>query len=218
MMAACRQGAVEAALATLFPPGVAVASVRITQACASGLWPQERAAIAGAVPSRQAEFAAGRIAARGCLSALGVAPVALPVALDRAAVWPHGISGSISHAGGMAVAVARAGGPLGVDIEEDAALEPDLWSVICTGEELRALPGADRGRWVRRVFSAKEAVFKAQDPARRALFGFDALAVRLTGGGFAGRFVAPVGRFGKGQVVAGRLAATQGLVMTGVAE
>lgn len=216
MTAVDRHGAVAATLLTLFPRGVAVASVRISEAREDDLWPEERAAVAGAVPSRRAEFCAGRAAARRCLSALGQPAAALPMDKDRAAVWPRGIGGSISHAYGLAVAVAREGGPLGIDIEEDAALEPELWPVICTSEELNALPASGRGRWVRHVFSAKEAVFKAQDPARRALFGFDALALQLTDGGFVGRFLAPVGGFRAGQMIEGRLAVSQGLVMAGV--
>ena len=212
-----RHAAVETALLALFPAGVTVAAERVGNGRAGEVWPEEHAAVAGAVPSRQAEFAAGRIAARRCLAALGHPPVALPAGKDRAAIWPPGIFGSISHAGGIAVAVACKAGPVGVDIEADAGLEPDLWPVICTAEELAALPESDRGRWVRHVFSAKEAVFKSQDPERRAIFGFDAVTVRLVDGGFRARFRGDAGGFSAGQVVPGRLATVRGLVLTGVA-
>ncbi len=217
MTAVFRQGAVEAALLALFPPGVAVAVEPVREGSDDDLRPEERTAISGAVPRRRAEFAGGRRAACRCLAGLGHEPVALPVGEDRAPVWPDGICGAISHAGGIAVAVARRGGMLGVDIEEDAGLEAELWPLICGIDELAALPEFDRGRWVRHVFSAKEAVYKAQDPKRRALFGFDAMTVKLTQGGFLARFALSVGAFDAGQVVPGRLNTVQGLVLAGVA-
>ncbi len=218
MTAPFRLGAVEAAVASLFPAGTAVAAEPIGADLEGTLWPEELAGIAGAVPKRRAEFAAGRIAARRCLAALGRAPQALPMAADRAAIWPNGIFGSISHASGIAVAVARVTGPLGIDIEADAAVEADLWPIICAADELSDLPELERGRWVRRVFAAKEALFKAQHPARRVMFGFDAVNLRLTAGGFAARFRLDVGAFTKGQMVEGRLALVDGMVLAGVAK
>lgn len=113
-------GPVEAALRTLFPPGVAVAAERIVPSDASKLWPEEHAAVAGAVPARLAEFVAGRTAARRVLLALGQPAQALPMGPDRAAIWPGDIAGSIAHAAGLAVAVGRLEAALGVDIEEDS--------------------------------------------------------------------------------------------------
>jgi 4'-phosphopantetheinyl transferase EntD len=217
MTAAFRQAAVEAALATLFPPGVAVTAERIVRGRDNSLWPAEARAIVGAVPARRAEFAAGRAAARRALLAVGVRPVAIPASLDRAPVWPEGIGGSIAHAAGVAVAAVRLGGPLGIDIEEDAALEPALWPVICAPDELALLPEVDRGRFVRHVFSAKEAAYKAQFPLTESLFGFTSLGIRLTEGGFVARFRHAVGRLAAGHEMQGRLVLAQGLVLTGVA-
>jgi 4'-phosphopantetheinyl transferase EntD len=210
--------AVEAAVASLFPTGTAVAAEPVGASPDSALWPDELAAIKGAVPGRRAEFAAGRIAARRCLAALGRAPEALPMAADRAAVWPDGVFGSITHAAGLAIAAATASGPLGVDIEVDAPVEADLWPIICATDEVSNLPEVERGRWVRRIFAAKEALFKAQDPARRVMFGFDAVEVRLTDSEFAARFLFDVGAFTKGQVIQGKLALVDGMVLAGVAQ
>ncbi|MBA3908680.1 MAG: phosphopantetheinyl transferase [Rhodobacter sp.] len=212
-----RQGAVEAALASLFPHGVAVAAEVVGAVEDGGLWPEELAGIAGAVTARRAEFAAGRIAARRCLEVLGQRPAGLPIGADRAAVWPTGVFGSISHGGGVAVAVASDVGPVGVDIEEDAALDAELWPIICGKAELSELPEGDRGRWVRQIFAAKEALFKAQAPARRAMFGFDAVDLRLKPDGFVARVRMAVGDFSEGQDVHGRLALVQGLILAGVA-
>ena len=113
---------IETALAALFPADVAVALCTLSAADPRDLWPAERQAVIGAVPRRLAEFAAGRQAARTALAALGHPAVALPMGPDRAAIWPDGIAGSIAHAAGLAVAVARPGAPLGVDVEDDSPL------------------------------------------------------------------------------------------------
>lgn len=207
---------VEAALRSLFPAGIAVAAEAILPASATRLWPQEQPAIAGAVPSRLAEFVAGRTAARRALTQLGQPPQALPMAPDRAAIWPGGIAGSIAHAAGLAVAVARHGPPLGVDIEDDGPIAPDLWPILCGAEELQRLAG-DTGHQVKRLFCAKEAVFKAQAPDSRAMFGHEILHVTLAGDRFDAQFLGDAGAFRAGQVVRGRIAVGDGLVLAGVA-
>lgn len=208
--------AVEAALGALFPAGVAVAVERVLPDIEAALWPEERAAVQGAVPRRVAEFAAGRRAARRVLASLGHPACALPSGPDRAAVWPLGLSGSIAHDDTLALAVARRGGPLGVDIEPDADLPHDLWPIICSANELSRLHN-DTARQVRRVFCAKEAVFKAQPAQSRALFGFDVLEVTLAEPGFHAQFLTSVGAFRAGQTVSGRLATVEGVMIAGVA-
>jgi 4'-phosphopantetheinyl transferase EntD len=210
-------GPIEAALRSLFPGEVAVAAERIVPASAAALWPTEQSAVAGAVPARLAEFVAGRTAARRALLALGVPAQALPMAPDRAAIWPDGIAGSIAHAAGFAVAVARRGLPLGVDIEDDSGIAPDLWPIICGPDELRRVEGDQAAQRVKRIFCAKEAVFKAQAPDSRAMFGHEALAVTLAKTGFHAQFLADAGAYRSGQIVQGRIALLQGLVLAGVA-
>ena len=209
-------GTVEAAVRSLFPSGVAVAVTAISEASDADLWPEEAAAVVGAVPKRRAEFRAGRSAARRCLSELGLPPVALPMGADRAPVWPDGIAGSIAHAADIAVAVASRSCILGVDVEADAPLDPELWPVICAAAELARMPIDRRGQLVRQVFAAKEAVFKAQAPATRAMFGFDVVAVTLAEDGFAAQFTRTVGAFRSGQVLPGRLLRIGGLILAGV--
>ncbi len=208
--------AVEAALRSLFPAGVAVAVEPILPASATRLWPEEKPAIAGAVPARLAEFVAGRTAARRALSRLDRLPQALPMARDRAPIWPEGISGSIAHAAGLALAVVREGPPIGVDIEDDSAIAPDLWPVLCGPEELARL-GPDPGTEVKRLFCAKEAVFKAQAPHSRAMFGHEILSVTLAGNRFDAQFQTDAGAFRAGQIVRGRIVVAGGLVLAGVA-
>jgi 4'-phosphopantetheinyl transferase EntD len=217
MIPPARVRRIEAAVSALFPQDVAVALCSLSAADPSDLWPEERAAVAGAVPHRQAEFAAGRQAARSALAALGHAPVALPMGPDRAPIWPAGIAGSISHASGLAVAVVRQGAPLGIDIEDDAPLPEDLWPTLTSPEERAAFPPGDIGRQVRRVFAAKEALFKAQAQGARAMFGFDAVRVTLAETGFDAQILWTAGAFRIGETVRGRLALVEGLVLAGVA-
>ncbi len=211
-----RPPAVETALRSLFPAGVAVAVERTAMSDPTTLWPDERDAMIGAVPRRLAEFTAGRIAARRVLASLGHPPAALPMGADRAAIWPPGLSGSIAHDADLAIAVGRMGAPLGVDLEPDAPLEEALWPVICQEGELTRLQG-DTGRQVRQVFCAKEAVFKAQPADARAMFGFDMLDITLAEGRFDAQFRASVGPFRAGQVLSGRLAVVDGVILAGVA-
>jgi 4'-phosphopantetheinyl transferase EntD len=208
--------ALETALTGLFPPGVAVASVVISDNH-DPAFPDEAAFVARAVPSRQAEFAAGRAAARRCLRALNLPASPIPAGPNRQPIWPDGLSGSIAHSAGIAVAAMRRGRPLGLDIEPDEAIEPELWPIICTADELAALPFADRGTYVRQVFSAKEAAYKAQFPLTGVLLDFGALSVRLSETGFIARFCRPVGGFAQGHEIQGRLQRSQGLIVTGVA-
>ena len=205
----------KAATAGLFPAGVAVAVVRIGDVHPPPHAAEEMA-VAMAVPSRRAEFAAGRTAARMALAAFGLGSATIPAGPDRAPRWPAGMQGSISHGAGFAVAAVHDGAPLGVDVEAEATVAADLWPYICTDEELDALPQTGRGQAVARVFSAKEAVFKAQYPLTRVLIGFDALSVRLTEGGFAARFRQTVGPIAAGHEMTGRNAWLDGVIVSGV--
>jgi enterobactin synthetase component D len=145
----------------------------------------EADAVARAVPQRVAEFTAGREAARRAMTALGHAPTAVPAGPDRAPVWPEGLIGSISHSNGLCLAVlgwAAAHHALGVDLEGDQPLDAELIAEICHPEDVSDLLPEARGMQAKRVFSAKEAAYKAHYPKARRMFGFLGLSVDLTKG------------------------------------
>lgn len=150
---------------------------------ADALWPVERAALERARAPRRADFVAGRVAARAALVRMGQPVGAIPQGPDRAPVWPEGIRGSITHSGGLAIAVVGRAcdwAGLGLDLERDAPLDPETAAAILRPDESGADPLP--------TFSAKEAAFKAQFPATGAMIGFDAArvcgdAVRLDGAG-----------------------------------
>lgn len=139
-----------------------------------------------AVTKRQAEFLAGRLAARLVLAELGVKQ---QVAIDaqRAPCWPAGIQGSISHCDDWAVATVcpERDGCTGLGLDLENWLQPsevlDLAPAILTdAERQQFLPQADAFYWVTLVFSAKESLFKALYPQVGRYFDFqDAELIRL---------------------------------------
>ncbi|WP_124086376.1 4'-phosphopantetheinyl transferase family protein [Pseudogemmobacter humi] len=192
-------GAALAALAGGWLPGCAVAWA--DPARAYPLLPGED--VTGMVPKRAAEFSAGRHAAR---LALGAA-VAIPKGEDRAPVWPRGVAGSITHAGGVCLAaVSHERRGIGLDLEPLRALGPELTALI-QNEDDRMEDAGDPGLW---LFCAKEAVYKAQYPLTRRILGPEALAVTIRGGHLTARSREPSAQGGQ---IAGRIGVCAGYVL-----
>jgi 4'-phosphopantetheinyl transferase EntD len=154
----------------------------------------EQPAVALASAARRREFAAGRSCARALLQRLGLPIAPVPAAADRSPIWPAGAIGSIAHSDTLCVvAVARQGEllSLGLDVEPDQPLEADLWSTICTPAELERLltvPGSERGRAARLLFSAKESVYKCLYPVLRLPLEFHEVEIEVvSGSGFRAR-------------------------------
>jgi enterobactin synthetase component D len=150
------------------------------------LWPVEREAILRAIPRRQREFAAGRAAAREAMIQIGWPTEAIPSAPDRSPVWPNGLIGSISHSGGVCIAIAarhNAIHAMGIDVEEYLEIDPTLWASICTPGELaniEAWPKSEQGLQVTRLFCAKEAYYKWQYPQTKQMLDFCDVEVALS--------------------------------------
>ncbi|MCT4369667.1 4'-phosphopantetheinyl transferase superfamily protein [Yangia mangrovi] len=160
----------------------------------SELFPEERDCISRAVPKRQAEFAGGRLAARAALRQLGLPGVAIPKGADRAPVWPEGVVASITHTEGLCLAMAARAQDwrgLGIDLELDRPMRAELLGSIASVTELARLSPMPFSRAGVRIFSAKEAAYKAQYPLTGALFGFEAMESHLPLG--AMRMVAELG-------------------------
>ncbi|WP_323040298.1 4'-phosphopantetheinyl transferase family protein [Gemmobacter sp.] len=207
-----------AAAQALFPPGAEVAAVAI--GTAPPPWPTEAAAVASAIPARQAEFAAGRAAARAALEALGLPPVALPASRMRAPCWPSGIAGSICHTDGLALAVlapTRQCLSLGLDAEPDEPFPEDLVDSVTLPAERRWIAAQpDPSRAARLIFVAKEAAYKCQFPASHTLIGFDAIRIDpRPQGRLTATFMRPVAPFNPGDRLSGRHGRGGGLVLAG---
>lgn len=181
------------------------------------LLPEEVTATTRMVNKRYREFAAGRCAARTAMTDLGLPRAAVPMGEDRAPLWPTGCVGSISHCATAAIAlVARSRDltGLGLDIEEDIDLPPDLWPEILTSAELDWLnrqPISKQGRHAKVLFCAKEAVHKLHHPMTGRLLGFDAVTITLDGQMFRTRL--PLDIPGLPEVLVGQVLHRGGLVI-----
>ena len=133
---------------------------------------------------RRNSFAAGRLAAAKALMAVGYRGcTTLGITSDGLPAWPPGWLGSISHAETVATAVVVPAqstevSVLGVDLERIIA--PETAAEIATAIMPEALPGASGlpfAEEITRVFSAKEALYKALFPQTRQVRGFEAARV-----------------------------------------
>lgn len=207
-------------IAGLFSVPVTVAVLR-TDPGARPEYAAEADASARMLPARRAEFLTGRRALRQALAASGIDCGAIPVGTYRAPVLPRGVAASLSHSGGLCIAVAARGArTLGLDIEGARPLPGDLWSDILTPRDrarLAEIPAERQGIAAMQVFSCKEALYKAQFPITGQLIGFDAVDIALAGSMFTAWFRHDVGPYREGSCLAGRTALVGRYVVSGVA-
>ena len=147
------------------------------------------------VATRRAAFVAGRTASHAALADLNCDVPSILTGPMREPLWPDGVSGSLSHAGDVAIAMAAAhehAGGVGVDIEK-VRPAPELWDQVPLAVERRWLEGladpAEGDRMLLALFSAKEAIYKAFYPRVGHYFGFEAAALEPTPFGFAASLV-----------------------------
>lgn len=205
----------------LFAPSVAVVTTD-PRAPHYRVLPQEVPAMARAVPGRKRAFSAGRAAAHRAMTELGVAIAPVVMGADRAPIWPVGLTGSISHSQTCCIAALAHGSDvqsLGVDVEEDSGLAPDLFDVVCSPAErawLAAQPERSAPRLAKLIFSAKETAYKCQYPISQELFGFETLETRfdLEAGSFTATFANDVAGFATGHSLRGRFVMDRGLIVT----
>ncbi len=175
-----------AELRALLPTGVAGAE-RLGASDPEPMFPEESACVTRAVDKRKREFALGRACAREALLGIGVPPQPLVQLADRAVRWPAGCVGSITHADGYVAAIAApldVALGLGIDAEASARVRRPLWSQIAGPGERAWLEEAcdehEAGRRATRLFSAKEAFYKAQYCLSRAWVGFHEVGLTFT--------------------------------------
>lgn len=184
-----------APIAALFPPGVVAAELqgdRLGEPDAQALTraqgllrDAEWRSIAHCAAPRIRDFTAGRLCAHRALQELGIEGFSLLPAPDRRALWPPGISGSITHTDAYAAAVIgrlAEVGSLGLDCERIEEVAQPLWNGICTAGELEQFAhwaAPDRERAATLCFVAKEAFYKAQFALCAELLEFDAVRIDL---------------------------------------
>ncbi|MCC1482665.1 4'-phosphopantetheinyl transferase family protein [Roseibaca sp. Y0-43] len=165
-------------------------------------------------PTRAREFGAGRAAAREAMGLLGHPPRPVLQGEDRAPVWPTGLTGSISHTARDCMAVVTDAPEiiaLGLDLEPATPLESALWPETCTMPEmhwLASLGPSQRGHFAKLIFSAKEAVYKAQYQVSRQMLEFHdvALEMDLASNRFVATLKTDVAGFRPDAQLAGRFA------------
>jgi 4'-phosphopantetheinyl transferase EntD len=210
----------------ILPAGVVAAAVTGDIPDAR-LFPEESAAILGAVRKRRLEFTTGRACARAALTMLGLPPAPIVPAARGAPRWPDGVVGSITHcAGYRAAAAARATdvAALGIDAEPHEPLPDGVLDVVALPGEhadvLRIGGLVPRLCWDRVLFSAKESVYKAWFPLTGRWLGFE--DARLWIDPAERTFIAEIlvpGPTVAGRVLtsfAGRLLVRDGIIVTAV--
>lgn len=135
---------------------------------------------------RGSDFAAGRTAALRCLRTLGHPARAIGRGPGREPLWPDGFSGSITHTAGLAGAavcgISDRVLSLGIDAEQLGGIGEADYETVFTAEELgflARLSPTDRAFAATSLFSAKEALFKAQFPLTRAFVDFQDVSIGL---------------------------------------
>ena len=118
-------------------------------------------------PARRADFLVGRCALHRALRDAGLTAGAV-LRAGRRPLLPAGIAASISHSGGVAVALAGPAGrfaPLGVDVEL-TGIPPGAAHLVLRPAEASLIEGPREISAARLLgaFSAKEAAFKALSP------------------------------------------------------
>ena len=143
----------------------------------------EETLVSRAVQRRRRQFTAGRTLARRAMTQAGWPNQTLLADAQRCPIWPAGLSGSISHTDSWcvaAVAPISVVTSLGIDIEEVARVQPNLWKMLFTENEqnvLKELPEKPQQIWSTCLFSIKEAFYKYQFPLTRKMVGFQEVEV-----------------------------------------
>ncbi len=157
-------------------PNVGVAASIISDA--SGLYEEEQAHIARAVPSRQADFSTGRHCARQALRALGIPPAPIPAGPLRGPIWPPGLTGSITHDAGLCAAVVAhltVYRGLGIVILVVARATP----IVESAKGQITAPGEESGSDLVLRFSAKESVIKAISAQMNRWLDFPEITIQI---------------------------------------
>jgi enterobactin synthetase component D / holo-[acyl-carrier protein] synthase len=190
---------------------VHVLTSAVRDAAIASLSKKEAAALDNVADKRKREFATARALAReGLESFFNVHSFDLLNAEDRSPIWPQGIEGSISHSDTRAwVALVDASfGTIGIDGEARDELKPELWHLTLLDEEiayLQTLDASVRSRIALTMFSAKEALYKAQYPRSGSMMSLMSVRVGFDApGSLCCTFREAVGPFPNGFVVRGR--------------
>jgi len=168
----------QATLAAIKQPGLSCAYKFISVGDEDALLPNEAKLFEKSVISVRRQSGAARIAARWLLAEFGYASAEILRGPSFGPIWPPGIVGSLAHDAEMAVAVVgdrNRFACVGIDIEPDLPLPPEIMHLVTTESERQRLPR--RLLESRLVFVMKEAVYKAVNTLDRFSFDFQDIEV-----------------------------------------
>jgi 4'-phosphopantetheinyl transferase EntD len=184
---------ISAALRSLVPAHVCVVVGPLTSAHVTV---EERRSLGIVDIHRYQEFATGRAYAKQALTQLGIGDCDLPAGVDRAPVWPTGVTGCISHfrygtTALVAAAVCRSEdtAAVGIDVDLVQSVDPVMWDTILTTRELDevlTLPVPLRSGEVASRWCAKESVAKVRKCR------FDPLRIEIKHDDASGDFIANI--------------------------
>lgn len=141
----------------------------------------------GAVEKRVREYAAGRALARLALQEAGVDDCTIATSPQRYPVWPAGVVGSITHSDLLvAVAIASSSdyGGVGIDVERECAVPDSVVDSVLSAAEKSAAGPDENNAHATRVFSCKEALYKAVYPRTHEFLDFQDVEVSIGDGTF----------------------------------
>lgn len=137
-----------------------------------------------AVPKRQAEYLAGRVAAMNALADFGVVSEQVLIGRNRSPIWPTKFFGAISHTDKSAFALVGKKTHyryVGIDCEHvfssETALEVEPMILNASEKTYLSMLGVDYLCFLTLTFSAKETLFKALHPHVQEYFDFDAAEI-----------------------------------------
>lgn len=169
-------------------PSACGASCKCTESPSEILTAEEVGRVKNPGDARRRDFIAGRKAAHDALAQVGIFDAVVPSGPKNEPVWPPGTVGSISHAGGLAIAAAARSEVLtaiGVDMELSGAVTSDVWPDIFQESEMafvQAQPEERRRQLATAIFCLKEAFYKYQYPQTRQWLEFEDLEVLMDAG------------------------------------
>lgn len=144
------------------------------------LWPEEAVFFESAVAKVRRQSGAARSVARALFQPLGIPPCAIPKGQSGAPVWPPGVVGSLAHDSTFAIAAVaprNLAASIGIDIEVNDTLAPELVDLIATpAERRRYAPHLLNSKL---LFVVKEAVYKATFPVDGKFLDFQDVEVDL---------------------------------------
>jgi phosphopantetheinyl transferase len=141
---------------------------------------RELAIYQAATPLRQQSLLAGRVAlkdaVRTWLTAHGhkaLRPIEIEIHADRSGrpgvrgPWAVPLHVSLAHKDGIAVAMCADSGAVGIDLEKIESRSDEFVGLALTESEQELLPATGRDGWVTRIWTAKEAIAKADGTGLR---------------------------------------------------